>query len=212
MKRCAVGFALAATLACGTVASAAQTLQMDLNALGVQVTGAGGLGSPFGGLSHTGAVNLNRVVAISSLAAVLIDGIDQNFTGTLSNMTGVINLNAGNVVGGSLSVTVNGVDTYTAQIANVGYVETFIGGGYTIQGLTFNGLFSSNSFGNVNVTPWAGGGLPGSFLQFNFNPTANGTGFADIDLFVNVVPLPSAVYAGMTMLGGMMVVRRLRRA
>jgi hypothetical protein len=109
-------------------------------------------------------------------------------------------------------IQVNGSDTYTAQIASLGYVETYVGGGFTLQGLTFNGAFSSSSFGNVNVAPWVGaGGLLGSFLQFNFNPTPNGSGFADMDLFVDVVPLPPAVYGGMAMLGGIMLVGFIRR-
>jgi hypothetical protein len=137
--------------------------------------------------------------------------VSQNFNGTMTSMTGIVNLTNGNVTGGSISVTVNGTDTYTAQIANAGYVENFIGGGYTIQGLTFNGLFSSNNFGNVNVTPWAGGGLPGSFLQFNFAPNASGNGYADVDLFVQVIPLPPAAAMGMATLGGLMIASRFRR-
>jgi hypothetical protein len=189
----------------------AQTLQMDLNALGFQVQDAGGVNSPFGGLTHTGSVNLTDVTGISSLAAIFIDNINQGFNGNLTDMVGSIQLSNGQVVGGNLFIEVNGTDTYTAQIAAVGSVQTFIGGGYTIQGLTFNGVFSSNAFGNVNVAPWNTGSLPGSFLQFNFDPDANGAGFADMDLFVNVIPLPPAVFGGLAMLGGLMAVGLIRR-
>ncbi len=211
MKRFVLGFAVATSMACGSIASADETLQMDLNALGVQVMNSLGAPSAFGGLNHTGSVNLSDVFGTSSLAGIFIDTINQGFNGTLTDMTGLIQLTNGNVTGGSLSVTVNGVDTYTAQIANAGYVENYIGGGYTIQGLTFNGAFSSSMFGNVNVAAWAEGTLPGSFLQFNFEPTANGTGFADLDLFVQVVPLPPAAATGLASLAGLMLVGRLRR-
>jgi hypothetical protein len=211
MKRAFCGVTLVTALAAGSGAMAANTLQMDMNALGLQTTGSGGAPSGFGGLSHTGAINLSFASGISYMAGIFVDSINQNFSGSLTGMTGTIQLSNGQVVGGSLSVTVNGVDTYTAQLAQAGYVETYIGGGYTVQGLTVNGMFSSNSFGNVNVTPWAGGSLTGSFLQFNFNPTAHGNGFADMDLFVNVVPLPPAVYTGLASLGGLMLLGYYRR-
>jgi hypothetical protein len=211
MKGFALALALATALACGGTATAAQTLQMDMNALGVQVTGTNGAPSPFGGLNHTGTVNLSAIAGTSAMVGVFIDAVNQNFSGTMTSMTGVVNLTNGNVTGGSISVTVNGTDTYTASIANVGYVENYIGGGFTVQGLTFNGAFNSTNFGNVNVTPWATGGLPGSFLQFNFAPNANGSGYADIDLFVQVIPLPPAAAMGVATLGGLMLASRFRR-
>jgi hypothetical protein len=203
--------AVAAALAGASVASAAQQLQIDLNALGFQAQNSAGAASSFGGLAHTGSVQLTAVPLISVLAGVSIDGVNQNFVGTLTNMSASILLTNGNVTGGTLFVEVNGTDTYTAQIATAGYVETYIGGGYTIQGLTFNGAFNSNVFGNVNVTPWNTGGLFGSFLQFNFNPNAAGAGFADMDVFVNVIPLPPAAYAGLTGLGVVLMVGLVRR-
>lgn len=213
MNRLKLSMAIATSLACGSLATAAQTLQMDLNALGVVVANGAGAGSAFGGLNHTGSVSLSAVLGVSTMAGVFVNGISQNFSGTMTSMTGLIQLTNGNVTGGSLSVTVNGTDTYSAQIATAGYVENYIGGGFTVQGLTFNGMFSSNSFANVNVTPWSGGGLSGSFLQFNFAPNANGTGSADLDLFVNapVIPLPPAASMGLTVLGGLMVAGYVRR-
>ena len=207
-KMCLI--AAAGLLGCASMASASMTLQMDLNALGLQVRDAGGAPSPFAGMGHTGSIDLSNM-PVGYMAGVFIDGINQNFSGTLTTMSGTIQLVNGNVSGGSLVITVNGSDTYSADIADVGYVSAYVGGGYLLQGLTVNGMFSSNTFANVNVTPWNTGGLTGSFLKFNFNPGANGAGYADMDVFVNVVPLPPAVYAGLGTIAGMVVVRRLRR-
>lgn len=141
----------------------------------------------------------------------------QNVTGTLANFTGVINLNNGMVTGGNISVAAGG-DTYTAQITpNVGSVSPYVGGGFKIEGLTFDGMFSSSTFAGVDVAPWFNaqtiGGLLGSFLQFNFRPDNGGFAYSDIDLFVNaeVVPLPPAGWAGLATLAGVMVAGHLRR-
>jgi hypothetical protein len=210
MKRALLSAVIATALVAGS-ANAAQTLQMDVNAIGIQALNGAGAPSAFGGLTHTGTVSLNYVLSTTYLAGVFVDGVNQNFSGSLSNFNGSINLSNGQVMGGSLLVTVNGGgDTYSCQIAATGHVEAYVGGGFKIEGLTFNGVFSDNQFGNVNVQPWAGGGLPGSFLQFNFNPNASGGGFADMDLFVNVVPLPPAALTGIAGLAGLAILRRRR--
>jgi hypothetical protein len=128
-------------------------------------------------------------------------------------MIGQISLVNGQVTGGTFMIQVNGAsadpDTYTALIQpNVGSVETFVGGGFTIQGLTVQGVFDDSSFGNVNVTPWMAGSLNGSFPQFNFSPNASGAGFADVDVFV-VAPAPSSL-VGLAA-GGLVLARRRRR-
>jgi hypothetical protein len=210
MKKALLSATIATALAAGS-AHAAQTLQMDVNAIGIQTLNGAGAPSAFGGLTHTGTVNLNYVSNITYMAGVFIDGANQNFNGTLTGFAGTINMTNGQVTGGSLLVTINsGGDTYSAQVSATGHVEAYVGGGFKIEGLTFNGLFSDNQFGNVNVAPWAGGGLPGSFLQFNFNPNASGGGFADMDLFVNVVPLPPAALTGLAGLAGLAILRRRR--
>jgi hypothetical protein len=210
MKRGILSAAIATAIAAGS-ATASQTLQMDVNAIGIQALNGAGAPSAFGGLTHTGSVSLNFVTNITYMAGVFIDGVDQNFTSTLTNFNGSINLTNGQVTGGNLLVTIDGGgDTYSCQIAASGHVESYVGGGFKIEGLTFNGVFSDNQFGNVNVTPWAGGGLPGSFLQFNFSPNAQGGGFADMDLFVNVVPLPPAALTGLASMAGIALLRRRR--
>jgi hypothetical protein len=203
----------AIALAAGS-AVASPTLQIDVNALGIQAQNAGGGAVAFGGLTHTGSLAISySAVPPSNIAGVFIDGVNQNFNGTLTGFAGIISLNSGQVTGGSFLVTINGgADTYSCQVAAVGQVATSQSqGGFTIDGLTFNGAFSDNLFGNVNVTPWNTGNLPGSYLQFNFSLNAGGAGFADLDIFVDVVPLPPAAWTGLATLVGLAGVGFLRR-
>lgn len=217
-----LGAAVATVLVAGSAASAELVLHMDVNNIRAQATNGGGVNGPFGGLAHTGAVQFSFQSGTSILAALDIHNgtnppINQNPTGALTNFTGVINLSNGMVTGGNLTVTAGG-DTYTAQIVpNVGAVSPYIGGGFKIEGLTFQGMFSGPTFAGVDVSPWfnfqGSGGLPGSFLQFNFQPDANGFSFADIDLFVAVtaIPLPPAGWAGLATLAGVMIAGYVRR-
>jgi hypothetical protein len=214
--------AAATILATAGVATADSVLQLDVNSIKVQARNAGGQNSSFGGLSHTGSIAFSFQAGTTVLANINVQEnnqapVNQNFTGSLTNFTGVINLNNGQVTGGNLGVFVNG-DSYTASVTpNVGAVSNFIGGGFKVEGLTFNGMFTDASFGNVNVAPWFNaqsmGGLLGSFLQFNFTPDATGMSFADMDIFVSaqVIPLPPAAWTGIATLTGLMVAGYVRR-
>lgn len=210
-----VGLACAASVASATD----PVLQLDLNGLGIHARDAAGGLSSFGGLTHTGSVEIFFAPGISMLAGVLASNnppgpfVDQGFSGALTDIIGTISLVNGQVTGGSLSVEVNGAsadpDYYTALVMpNFGAVHTFVGGGFTIEGLTFGGAFDDSSFGNVDVTPWLAGSLNGSFLQFNFSPNASGSGFADIDAFV-VAPAPGSLLG--LAAGGLVLTRRRRR-
>ena len=222
MKKLTCG-AIAAVLTAGSAASADMILHLDINSIRAQSTNGAGANTPFGGLNHTGAVQFTFQVGSSILAGIDIqDGnnapVNQNFNGTLLNFTGSINLSNGMVTGGNVNVQANGNDSYTASITpNVGAVTPYVGGGFKIEGLTFNGMFSDAQFGNVNIAPWfnaqSGGGLLGSFLQFNFTPDQGGFSFADLDLFVNaqVIPLPPAGWTGLATLAGLMAAGYIRR-
>jgi hypothetical protein len=211
--------ALAATVVvgvCGAV-QAQPVLQMDINGMGIQAQNTAGAAVPFNGTTHTGSVQLFFVPAITSLVEVALrvppgPFVNQNFNGTLTSLVGTINLLNGLVTGGSLNVGVNGggpdPDSYSTQIIpNSGQVKTFVGGGFTIEGLTFQGSFDDASFGNVNVAQFVSQ-LNGSFLQFNFSPAANGSGFADVDVFV-VAPAPGTL--GLMAAAGLLAARRRRR-
>jgi hypothetical protein len=195
------------------VANAAQTLQFDLNSFATQARDTAGVNSPFGGLTHSGSIAFSLGSGYLNAVSVSNGGpfVNQNFSGTLTGLSGQINLSNGQVTGGNLLITVNGgSDTYATNIANVGQISTYVGGGFKIEGLTVNGAFSDALFGNVDVSAWFNEVLAGSFLQFNFNPDATGAAAADMDVFVSVVPLPPASFAGMATLCGLFVWRRSR--
>ncbi len=215
--------AVAVVASAGAVASATPVLQFDVNQFNAQARNSSNVNSPFGGLTHTGSVAFSFAAGVSVLNGIFIQSTpggpfnNANFSGfSLTNFTGSITLNNGQVTGGSLTLTINNGDNYTCNITpNSGAVSTFVGGGFKIEALTRQGFFNDNQFGNVNVASWfnaqGGNGLPGSLLQFNFNPNASGAATSDMDLFVDVAPLPPAVWAGMATLAGAVVVRRFRR-
>jgi hypothetical protein len=225
MNKCALGIAGAAALLAGSVASATPVLQFDVNSFAAQAQNAGGSNTPFGGLSHSGKVAFTA--GAGTLNGIFIQNVlngpfqnaNLGAAFSLSTFSGEILLNNGQVTGGNITLTINNGDSYTCNISpNSGLVTTFVGGGFKIEALTQGGMFSDSVFGNVNVAPWfntqgIGGGLPGSFLQFNFTPNASGAATADMDLFVDVsvIPLPPAAWMGLSTLCGIVAVRRLKR-
>ena len=102
---------------------------------------------------------------------------------------------------------------------------------FTIVALTYNGDFALNpsspdSFAGVDVTPWMAqnGALQGGLYEFNFTidpktglaAIAPGTGSlatSNAELFttVSAVPLPSALWAGGSLLGLLVAASRYRR-
>lgn len=196
-----------AMLAGASTASATQVLQIDVNAL----TATAGAGF---GTGYTGNVVLSTN-ANSELAGILIEGVNQGISGTLDNFAGTINLVGGAVTGGSFSIDVLEADnvtvnTYSASIeSGAGQVNTQAGQGFSIDGLTFAGAFTSATYAGVDVTKWFDAQpLRGSFLQFAFNPDANGVDSgSDIDVFVTV-PLPAGGALAFAGMAGLVGVRR----
>lgn len=204
--------------AAGVFAAAAQAnsvLQLDINSLTATASGA------FNATNFTGSVVLS-MDGNTNLADILINGAAQNIAANqLTNITGQIDITADVVTGGFFTVVANGVETYMATIvAGSGTVGTSAGqsGPFTIDGLTFNGMFSGlvgNMFAGVDVTKWVGGGLNGSFLEFKFGPSGagNSDNDADIDIFVTpgvVVPMPAPVGLAGAGLLGLAAIRRRR--
>src|SRR5262249_12173603 len=111
MSAVRLGAVCGVLLAAGS-AAASPTLQLDVNAIGIQVRNGAGANSAFGGVSHTGSVNFS-LASSTVLAGVFIQSlvggpfVNAGFSGTISNFVGAINLNNGHVTGGSLAVFVN---------------------------------------------------------------------------------------------------------
>jgi hypothetical protein len=211
MKTTTFLFAAAAAAGLATAAHADTELQIDVNSLVVSTSG----GSGSFGADFTGSLEMNDGPE-SNLAGLLCDGMPLGIDGTLSDFSGTINLQNGTVSGGSFTIEVTesggGTNSYMAQIASgVGSVEPQAGQGFQIDGLTFQGMFSSDTFAGADVSPWFGAQpLPGSFLTFQFEPNANGVDDeTDIDIFV-VIPLPAGGAMASAALVGLAGVRRRR--
>lgn len=214
------GFVCVAVAALAGAAAQGQTIRFDINNLAFQAQDGSGQASPFGGTGHTGSL------VVTSSAGSLVDVgiregtglpfIDHGFSGSLTDFQLTIELSGGGVTGGNLLFDVNGGpsgggDRYSAALGAGGSVEPFVGGGYTIDGLSLAGLFSDAGFSNVDVGRWfdvQGGGLAGSFLFFDFRPDASGAGTgADFEHYVNV-PTPGAIAC--LGLAGIVALRRRR--
>ena len=191
-------------------AHADSLLQIDLNSLTATASSAGF------STSFTGTISLSHD-GNSTLNGIKIDGVGQTIGAgfVLSSLSGSITTVGGSVTGGSLSVSVfDGftTDTYSASIvAGSGSINTQAGQGFTIDGLTFSGMFSGSSFAGIDVSSWdSNEPLAGSFLNFAFDPGAGTTDSdADLDVFV-MVPLPAGAGLGLAGLIGVGAMRRRR--
>lgn len=218
LTRAAVGIGAVALFAQAGLAQ--RVLQFDLNNLAFQAMNSAGAPSAFGGLTHTGSLNLSDSLPTSQLLAILIStggGPFVNQAGAPWNLTDCvlnINLSNGNVTGGTFSVDLNGGpsgggDRYSATIGSAGNVTTYVGGGFKVEGLTLAGHFSDATFGTVDVSDFfAASSLQGSFLTFRIQPNASGAGYADTDAFVSAVPAPGSMAL---LAAGCFVMRRRRR-
>lgn len=213
-KVAAVAAAFAGLTAFGASSAQATTvLQFDVNSLTAQANGTLPFSSTF-----TGTIVLSDD-ADSVLSDILINGAAQGIAaGQLADFQGEIELVNGQVVGGFFYLEDTSGNSYQASIAASGQV-TDIGGGdpgpYLINGLTFNGTFSSNTFAGVDVSAWSDNQpLSGSFLQFKFGPNDQGIDVnVDADIFV-VVPNPAVAAGALPLLGliGAGYIRRRRQA
>lgn len=203
-----------------SAASAGGTLQLDVNSMTVQAKdSADGMGSnvAFGGESHSGSV-LFGIDGNSNLNDILLNGTsvgpvpDANWS--LTDVSGFINLNNGDVTGGQFTIEISNsvtldVDTYTAQIvASSGEVNDEAPG-FAIDGMTFQGFFDDAEFGGVDTSEWFNNQpLFGSFTNFAFNPNMSGfDGDANLDVFIPV-PLPAGAGLAAAGLLGVVSVRR----
>jgi len=202
---------IAAAVALAGLVTGAQagpfSIQFDLNSLAADAGGA------FGGVTHTGQVDFSAD-ADASLAGIFIDGVEQTVTGSLSNLTGSVMLNNGQVAGGQFSFSLDDGSSFMASIVDgQGEVNPQAGEGFQISGLTFNGQFDSlvggTMFGGVDVSPWdAVEPFNGAFTVGSFGPDSNGfDAGTNLDLF-QFVPTPGG--AALFGLAGLAALRRRR--
>lgn len=205
----------------GSVASAQLTLAIDVQGIDYQFRDAGG-NAAFGGVTHTGTLEWSGAAAQTADTRIGSDGrfgvlapVTQSVP--LRDFTGELTFSGGLLVGGFVSMTLDNAEEhqYTTWIKpGTGSLTASNNMGYSVDGLTLNGAFSSAAWGDLDVTPWydaqGGGALPGAFFQFRFWPNPQAAGNADIETYV-MVPLPAAGWAGFAMLGGVGVSHLRRR-
>lgn len=215
--------AIAASSMIAASASAQATLAFDINNFNYQFFDSSGAAG-FGGDEHDGRVEWSYRTDPPTVIADARTGSEGRFGllepadlgQSLKNFTGNLEFTSGNVSGGSFTVTLDNDDTYTAQLNGAsGSIQELTIGGWTLDGLTFDGEFNDEFFGDINVSELfaqsgAPDGLPGAFFKFRFEPDASASGTADMEVYV-LVPLPPAAYAGLATLAGVMGVSYLRR-
>jgi hypothetical protein len=215
--------AVAASLLAAASASAQLTLAFDINGFDYQFRDSSGAAG-FGGTAHTGTVEWSYRADPATVIAETRMGDEGRFGplepvalgASLADVTGSLEFSGGNVMSGSLTVTLDNGDTYTTDIdAGSGAIRELTVGGWTFDAITFDGRFNDDRFGDIDVSEFFAiqgqpGMLPGSLFQFRFEPDAGGAGTADMEVFV-LVPLPPAAYAGLATLAGVMGISYLRR-
>ncbi len=218
------GVTIAASAALCTSASAQLVLTFDVNGFDYEFTDAAGASS-FGGENHTGSLDwtfATSPVTVIADARIGEDGrfgqlLDVVLGASLADFDANFDFDSGRIQGGDVTITLDNGDTYTADLApGIGRIMSMgPTGGFMIDGLTLNGRFSDDQFGDIDVTEFTriqdeAGMLPGSLFAFRFDPGAGASGTADAEVFV-LVPLPPAAYAGLATLAGVIGLSYIRR-
>lgn len=214
MRLAAIASAVAA---CGLAASAQaasyQSLMFDLDGLVSQTVG----GVPFS-TSYTGDVvvssnssgDLATILGINPGSSTDL-GANGTFTGTLQSFSATVSMTNGQISGGSFAVTLASGQVYSAQIAAGSGLVREIRSGFFFDGLTFDGAFTSVNFDGIDVSNFFNNiPLAGNFIEFAYNPDANGLDTtSNMNIFVSV-PAPMGAALGLAGLAG--VAARRRRA
>ncbi len=219
---------LAASLGVASGAQAETELQFDVNSISTRIS-SNASGEVFSE-NFTGSLRLGHDDN-SYLSRILVDGANMGFDDArsdgfgwaMSHFSAKINILNGTVLGGFLFLEVesytgglaDGVtNTYEATFTSgQGEVNRQAGQGYSIDGLTIDGMFSDSTFAGIDISRWFGAQpLVGSFINFSFDPGQDPFGVDEnshIDIFVTV-PLPTSVLFGLASLPIFTIIRRRR--
>jgi MYXO-CTERM domain-containing protein len=198
-------FGLTATAGAATYNS----LMFDLNGLEAQTAG----GVPFS-TSYTGDV-IVTADATGDLATILGDGADLRsngtFTGVLDSFMATVSMTNGTISGGSFSIVLVSGEIYSASIAAGSGIVREIRTGFFFDGLTFDGGFTSSNYDGIDVSNFFDNiPLEGNFIEFAYNPDANGfDNTSNMNIFVSV---PAPIGAGLGLAGLAGIASRRRRA
>jgi hypothetical protein len=210
---------LSALAASHARAASITSLHMDINSVTISAFDSTGT-TPvaFTGDAFTGQLQFGTNP--DSTLATDIDGNPADgFTGEITGFTGDLQLTAGALTGGTVTVSVAdgaATDSYTYNVVGgSGAVSrspsapVFNQLGYELAGDTNGGTFANSDFGGINVQTWVNDEpLSGDFFQFHYRPNGQGTDQGgDVELYVNglspaggptpTVALPMAASGGM---------------
>lgn len=206
-----------ASVALTAPASAQLTLALDIN--GFQYAFVDSAGSArFDGARHTGVMEWSAASANARVVEARMGdsgpfGLlhEVELGARLVSLEGTVELHEGRVEGGSFIIKIDSGDSYAAEFSRGG-LTALSSGGYVLDGLTFAGAFSDDDFGDIDVRAFSAMDLPGLAVVLRMDPmrSGDGTGNADLEVFV-MVPLPPAAAAGLVTLTGMIGFTWLRR-
>lgn len=200
--RWALGRCIAAVAAmcAGAGAAAGPMLRIDLSGMTIAA------GQSFHA-AYTGPMIMNRDRS-SSLDAIGINGANRSLGAgwELADFRGSLTIVNGLITAGSFEIRVTDsdvVNTYSATL--VGGAPLIKGGpgrGFTTGGLTFEGVFSGNTFAGINISDRRGKSKAmRSLFNFKFAPGGRGLdrqGDVDIDIVPTVsAPLPTGAGLGL---------------
>lgn len=179
----------------------ADVIQLDLNSVTADAGGA------FDGVGHSGTLTLVSD-GDSVLDDIQIGGNSVPFTGVLQSLTGSIELGFGEVLGGSLTVSIDDGSEFTAVLDAGGQVVDAGGQvGFFVPVSFSTSSFNGPNFAGVDVSAYFGN-LTGELLLFGYTP--DGSGFdGDTNLDVFIVPAPGAL--ALLGVAGLVGTRRRRR-
>ncbi|HEY1684726.1 MAG TPA: PEP-CTERM sorting domain-containing protein [Tepidisphaeraceae bacterium] len=185
----------------GSVASAASYAHFDIN----DVTAS--LSAPLStsnASTYTGTITL-ATNGLTHLDGIDIDGADQGAVGTVTNVTGTLDMVNG-TIGGSSSLTFtiensdNSLHTFTGTVDDLNSDGT-----YVYADANPSSLDSSN-FAGVDLSQWASHNNDSQIIVFGFPSAGGSTNTASLEVYV---PEPASL--GLMGIAGLALVRRRGR-
>ena len=197
----------------GAQAASYQQLMFDLNGLVSQTSDGGAFSTSYTGdvlVTSNSSGDLATILGINAGASTDLVATG-DFLGSLDYFSATVSMTNGEISGGSFTVMLASGESYSASIAAGSGLVRQIRTGYFFDGLTFDGTFTSTDFDGIDVSNFFDNiPLTGNFIEFAYNPDANG--FDDTSNMNIFVAVPTPLGAGLGLAGLAGVAARRRRA